>query len=144
VTSVFLDSFLTRVLLQDYIIWSINDARRASSANRKDMILSNSWAQHLNSLAGNNEANKNMTALTEALAPSTTTSQQLNLLVEEVDTAVLLVGPINSIQRTHSWAKSGGTQSRPQICYTRLLKSGLYIIQISLYITPLMRIMYNF
>jgi hypothetical protein len=31
-----------------------------------------------------------------------------------------------------------------KICYTRLLKSGLYIIQISLYITPLMRIIYNF
>jgi hypothetical protein len=30
------------------------------------------------------------------------------------------------------------------ICYTRLLKFGLYIIQISLYITPLMRIIYNF
>ncbi len=46
-------------------------------------ILSNSWAQHLNSLAGNNEANKNMMVFTEALAPSTTTSKQLNLLVEE-------------------------------------------------------------
>jgi hypothetical protein len=28
----------------------------------KMKILSNSWAQHLNSLAGNNEANKNMMA----------------------------------------------------------------------------------
>jgi hypothetical protein len=72
------------------------------------MILSNSWAQHLNSLAGNDEANKNMMAFTEALAPSTTTSEQLNSLVEEVDAAVLLVGPNNSIQRTHSWAKFGG------------------------------------
>ncbi len=31
-----------------------------------------------------------------------------------------------------------------EICYTRLLKSGLYIIQILLYITPLMRIIYDF
>ncbi len=61
------------------------------------MILSNSWAQHLNSLAGNNEANKNMTAFTEAFAPSMTTSKQLNSLVEEVDAAVLLMGPNNSI-----------------------------------------------
>jgi hypothetical protein len=72
------------------------------------IILSNSWAQHLNSLAGNNEANKNMTAFTEALAPSTITSKRSNSLVEEVDAAVLLVGPNNSFQRTHSWAKFGG------------------------------------
>jgi hypothetical protein len=39
------------------------------------MILSNSWAQHLNSLVRNDEANKNMTAFMEALAPSTTTSK---------------------------------------------------------------------
>jgi hypothetical protein len=45
-------------------------------------ILSNSWAHHLNSLAGNKKANKNMMAFTEALTPSTTTSKQLNLLVE--------------------------------------------------------------
>jgi hypothetical protein len=72
-------------------------------------ILSNSWAQHLNSLAGNDEANKNMMAFTEALALFRTTSKQLNSLVEEIDAAVLLVGPNNSIQRTHSWAKFGGT-----------------------------------
>jgi hypothetical protein len=36
------------------------------------------------------------------------------------------------------------TSAIMKICYTRLLKSGLYIIQISLYITPLMRIIYNF
>jgi hypothetical protein len=76
----------------------------------KMTILSNSWAQHLNSLARNNKANKNMTAFTEALTPSTTISKQLNVLVEEVNAAVLLVGPNNSIQRTHSWAKFGGTQ----------------------------------
>ena len=60
-------------------------------------ILSNSRAQHLKSLAGNNEANKNMMAFTEALAPSATISEQLNALVEDVDAAVLLVGPDNSI-----------------------------------------------
>jgi hypothetical protein len=87
-------------------------------------ILSNSWAQHLNSLAGNDEANKNMTAFTEALTPSTTTSKQLNLLAEEVDAAVLIVGPNNSIQRTHSWAKFGGTQSRPNISIVCLIGTG--------------------
>jgi hypothetical protein len=38
-------------------------------------ILSISWAQHLNSLAGNDEANKKMMAFMEALAPSMTTSK---------------------------------------------------------------------
>ncbi len=56
-------------------------------------ILSNSWAQHLKNLAGNNNANKNMKAFTDALAPSTTISKRLNALVEEVATAVLFVGP---------------------------------------------------
>jgi hypothetical protein len=56
-------------------------------------ILSNSWAQHLKYLSRNNDANKNMKAFTDALAPSTTTSKRLNALVEEVDAAVLLVGP---------------------------------------------------
>jgi hypothetical protein len=84
-------------------------------------ILSNFWAQYLNGLAGNNEAKKNMTAFTEALTPSTTTSKQLNLLVEEVDAAVLLMGPNNSIQRTHSWAKFGGIQSRPNISVVCLI-----------------------
>jgi hypothetical protein len=90
----------------------------------KMMILSNPWAQHLNSLAGNYEANKNMTVFTEALAPSTTTSKQLNSLVEEVIAAVLLVGPNNSIQRTYSWAKFGGTQSRSNTSIVCLIGTG--------------------
>jgi hypothetical protein len=35
-------------------------------------ILSNSWAQHLKNLAGNNDANKNMKAFMDALVLSTT------------------------------------------------------------------------
>jgi hypothetical protein len=54
-----------------------------------------------------------MTAFTEALAPSTTTSKRLNSLVVEVDDAVFLVRPNNSIQRTHSWAKFGRLQTHP-------------------------------
>jgi hypothetical protein len=65
-----------------------------------------------------------MMAFTEALAPSTTTSKWLNSLVEEVDDAVLLVGPNNSIQRTHSWAKFGGTQSRPNTSIVCLIGTG--------------------
>jgi hypothetical protein len=87
-------------------------------------ILSNSWAQHLNSLAGKDEANKNMTTFTEALAPFMTTSKQLNSLVEEVNAAVLFVGPNNSIHRTHSWAKFGGTQSRPITSIVCLIGTG--------------------
>jgi hypothetical protein len=45
--------------------------------------LSNSWAQHLKNLARNNDANKNMKAFTDALAPSRTNSKRLNDLVEE-------------------------------------------------------------
>ncbi len=71
-------------------------------------ILSNSWAQHLKSLARNDKANKNMMAFMEALTPSRTISKQINALVEEVDAAVLLVGPNNLIQRTHSWPSLAG------------------------------------
>ncbi len=87
-------------------------------------ILSNSWAQHLNSLAGNDEANENMTAFMKALAPSMTTSKQLNSLVEEVNAAVLLVGLNNLIQRTHSWATFGGTRSRPITSIVCLIGTG--------------------
>jgi hypothetical protein len=83
--------------------------RALTKTKTKMTILSNSWAQLLKSFARNNRANKNMTAFTEALALSRTIREQLNALGEEVDTAVLLVGPNNSIQRTHSWAKFGGT-----------------------------------
>jgi hypothetical protein len=119
-----LDSFKQEHLLQDYIGESIDNAREHQQEQVKMTILSNSWAQHLNSLAGNNEANKNMTAFMEALAPSTTTSKQLNSLVEEVDAAVLLVGPNNLIHRTHSWAKFGGTQSHPITLIVCLIGMG--------------------
>jgi hypothetical protein len=65
-------------------------------------ILSNSWAQHLKSLAGNDKANKNIKAFTVALAPSKTTTKQLNALVQEVDAAILLMGLKNLDHRTHS------------------------------------------
>ncbi len=38
-------------------------------------ILSNSWTQNLKSLAGNNEANKNMKAFSEAFAPAKTVAK---------------------------------------------------------------------
>ena len=38
-------------------------------------ILSNSWTQHLKSQAGNEEANKNMKAFSEAFAPATTVAE---------------------------------------------------------------------
>jgi hypothetical protein len=62
--------------LQDYIDKSINKATRALTRTETKMtILSNSLAQHLKSLAGNNKANKNMTAFMKALAPSMTISE---------------------------------------------------------------------
>jgi hypothetical protein len=109
--------------LQDDIDKSIDNAMRALTRTKMS-ILSDSWAQHLKSLAGNDKANKNMTAFTEALAPSMTITEQLNALVEDVNAAVLLVGPNNSIQRTHSWTKFGGTQSRPNISIVCLIGTG--------------------
>ncbi len=78
-------------------------------------ILSNSWAQHLAGIAGNDDANKNMRAFTEALALSKTTTEQQNTLVEEVDVTVLLMVSKKLVQQTHSWTKFRGTQSRPKI-----------------------------
>jgi hypothetical protein len=87
-------------------------------------ILSNSWAQHLKSLTGKDKANKNIKAFTNAFALSKTTTKQLNELVEEVNAAILLMGPKNSVQRTHSWAKFGKKQSRPNISIAYLIKTG--------------------
>jgi hypothetical protein len=87
-------------------------------------ILSNSWTQHLKSLTGINGANKNIKIFTNALAPSKTTTEQLNALVEEFDATILLVGPKNSVQRTHSWAKFGGKQSWPNISIACLIRTG--------------------
>jgi hypothetical protein len=72
-------------------------------------IVSISWAQHLAGIAANHNAIKNMRAFTEALAPSKTTTEQRNTLVEDVDAAVLLVGQGNSVQKIYSWTKFGGT-----------------------------------
>ncbi len=88
------------------------------------VILSNSWAQHLGSIARNDDTNKNMKAFTEALAPSKTITEQHNALVEEVDAAVLLVGSKNFVQQTHSWTKFGGTRSRPKIFIACLISVG--------------------
>jgi hypothetical protein len=87
-------------------------------------ILSNSWAQHLAGIAGNDDANKNMRAFMETLTPSKITTKQHNALVEKVDATVLLVGPKNLVQQTHSWTKFGRTQSRPTITTTCLVGSG--------------------
>jgi hypothetical protein len=75
-------------------------------------IFSNSWAEHLKNLGGNEDANKHMTMFTNALAPSKTIFKQVNALVEDVDAGILLVGPKNSILRTHSWKRFGGTWPR--------------------------------
>jgi hypothetical protein len=45
---------------------------------------SNSWTQHLKSLTGNDKANKNMKAFTEALAASQIISKQIDALIEDV------------------------------------------------------------
>ena len=87
-------------------------------------ILSNSWAEHLKNIAGNDDANKNMKAYTDALPSSKTRSEMIDALVEEVDTGILLVGPKNSILRTHSWKKFGGTRSRPVYSVGCLIGSG--------------------
>jgi hypothetical protein len=48
-------------------------------------------------LANIYEANSNMTAFTHALAPTITLDQRINALTEEIDAAVLLAGPNNTI-----------------------------------------------
>ena len=65
-------------------------------------ILSNTWAEHLKNLGGNEDANKHMNAFTNALATSKTIPEQVNALVKDVDAGILLIGPKNSILRTHS------------------------------------------
>jgi hypothetical protein len=51
-------------------------------------ILSNSWAEHLKNLVGNEDANKNMKASTDALAPSMMIRKRLGALVKDVDAAI--------------------------------------------------------
>ncbi len=76
-------------------------------------ILSNTWAEHLKNLGGNEDANKHMKAFTKSLAPSKTIPEQVNALVKDVDAGILLVGPQNSILQTHSLKRFGGMRSRP-------------------------------
>ncbi len=80
--------------------------------------------QYLKSLAGNDEANKNMKAFSNAFAPATTVAEQVAALVEEIDAAVLLAGPDGTVLRTHSWAKFGGTQSRASATVACLIGTG--------------------
>jgi hypothetical protein len=87
-------------------------------------ILSNSWAEHLKNLGGNKDANKHMKMFTNALAPSKTIPKRVNALVEDVDAGILLVGPKNSILRTHSWKRFGGTRSRPDYDIFCLIRTG--------------------
>jgi hypothetical protein len=77
---------------------TISTAATIRTLNKLKMtILSNSWAQRRKNLAGNNDANKIMKAFINTLALSTTISERLNALVEEVDAAVLLAGPKSAI-----------------------------------------------
>ena len=87
-------------------------------------ILSNSWTQHLKSRAGNDEANKNMKAFSEALAPATTVAERVAALVEEINAAALLAGPDGTVLRTHSWTKFGGTRSCASATVACLVGTG--------------------
>jgi hypothetical protein len=87
-------------------------------------IFSNSWAEHLKNLGGNEDANKHMKMFTNALAPSKTIPKQVNALVKDVDAGILLVGPKNSILQTHSWKRVGVTRSRPDYDIFCLIGTG--------------------
>jgi hypothetical protein len=86
-------------------------------------IFSNGWEQHFKSIA-NNEANKNMKAFTQAFAPTMMLAKRVNALVEEIDTAVLLVGPNETVLRTHSLTKFGGMRSHPNVIVGSLIGMG--------------------
>jgi hypothetical protein len=93
--------------------------------NRQKMaILSNSWAEHLKNLGGNKDTNKHMKAFTNALTLLKTIPARVNALVKDVDAGILLVGPKNSILRTHSWKRFGGTRSRPDYNIFCLIETG--------------------
>ena len=87
-------------------------------------ILSNSWAEHLKNIAGSEDANKNMKAYTNALPSSKSLLEMVDALVEDVDAGILLVGPKNSILRTHSWKKIGGTRTRSDYRVWCMIGSG--------------------
>ncbi len=87
-------------------------------------ILSNGCAQHFRSIVGNNDANKNMKAFTDAFAPATMLAKRVNTHVKEVDAAVLLVGPGDTVLQMHSWAKFGRMCSCPNFIVGSLIKMG--------------------
>jgi hypothetical protein len=87
-------------------------------------ILSNGWAQHFRSIVGNNDANKNMKAFTNAFTPATTLAKRVNALVKEIDAANFLVGQGGMVLQMHSWAKFGGTRSRPNFIVGSLIGTG--------------------
>ena len=60
-------------------------ARCFSTNDAKMAILSNGWAQHFRSIVGNDDANKNMKAFTDAFAPAMTLAKRVKALVKEVD-----------------------------------------------------------
>jgi hypothetical protein len=86
-------------------------------------IFSNGWAQHFKSIA-NDEANKNMKAFTQASAPTMTLAKRVNALVEEINTAVLLVGLNDMVLQTHSLTKFGGMRSCPNVIVGSLIGMG--------------------
>jgi hypothetical protein len=88
-------------------------------------ILSNSWAEHLKNLAGSNDTNKNMKAITDALAPLKLIPSQIDILVEDINAGNPPVGPQNSILRTYIWKRFGGTRSRPYYDIFCLIGTGL-------------------
>ncbi len=108
---------------------------KRSSTRGNMTILSNSWAQHLTNLAGIDKANSNMTAFTHALLPTATLDQRINNLTKEIDATVLFAGPNNMIFRSHSWAKFGGTQSRPNLSIACLAGTGPRAIPVIVYHT---------
>ncbi len=86
-------------------------------------IFSNGWAQHFKSIA-NDKANKNMMVFTQVFAPTTTLAKRVNALVEEIDTAVLLVRLNDTVLRTHSLTKFGRMRSHPNVIVGSLIGMG--------------------
>jgi hypothetical protein len=65
-----------------------------------------------------------MKAFAQSFAPTTTLAERVNALVEEIDMAVLLVGPNNRVLQIHSLTKFGGTCSRPNVIVGSLIRMG--------------------
>jgi hypothetical protein len=65
-----------------------------------------------------------MKTFTDTLAPSKLIPSQIDALVEDIDAGILLVGRKNSILRTHSWKRFGGTRSWPDYNIFCLIGTG--------------------